>query len=36
MSPFVGGHNKMVAILHQLADGSFVEPCICIIRHPIV
>jgi hypothetical protein len=28
---FVGGHNKMVDILHQLADGSFVEHCICII-----
>jgi len=33
---FVGGHNKMVDILHQLADGSFVEHCICIISRPIV
>jgi hypothetical protein len=23
-------------ILHQLADGSFVEHCICIISRPIV
>jgi hypothetical protein len=28
---FVGGHNQMVDILHQLPDGSFVEHCICII-----
>jgi hypothetical protein len=28
---FVGGHNKMVDILHRLADGTFVEHCICII-----
>ncbi len=28
---FVGGHNKMVDILHQLADGTFVEHCFCII-----
>jgi hypothetical protein len=33
---FVGGHNTMVDILHQLADGSFVEHCICIISRPIV
>jgi len=33
---FVGGHSKMVDILHQLADGSFVEHCICIISRPIV
>jgi len=33
---FVGGHNKMVDILHQLADGSFVEHCICIISRPII
>ncbi len=33
---FVGGHNKMVDILHQLADGSFVEHCICIISRPVV
>jgi len=32
---FVGGHNTMVDILHQLADGSFVEHCICIISRPI-
>lgn len=28
---FLGGHNKMVDILHQLADGTFVEHCNCII-----
>jgi hypothetical protein len=28
---FVGGHNKMVDILHRLADGTFVEHCNCII-----
>jgi len=33
---FVGGHNTMVDILHQLPDGSFVEHCICIISRPIV
>jgi hypothetical protein len=33
---FVGGHNTMVDILHQLADGSFVEHCICIISRPVV
>ena len=32
---FVGGHNKMVDILHHLADGSFVEHCICIISRPV-
>ena len=31
---FVGGHNKMVDILHQLADGTFVEHCFCIISRP--
>ena len=31
---FAGGHNKMVNILHHLADGSFVEHCICIISRP--
>lgn len=31
---FVGGHNKMVDILHGLADGSFVEHCYCIISRP--
>jgi hypothetical protein len=33
---FVGGHNTMVDVLHQLADGSFVEHCICIISRPVV
>jgi len=32
--PFVGGHNKMVDTLHQLADGTFVEHCFCIISRP--
>jgi hypothetical protein len=32
---FVGGHNKMVDILHRLADGTFVEHCICIISRPL-
>ncbi len=32
---FVGGHNTMVDILHQLADGSFVEHCICIISRKV-
>jgi hypothetical protein len=32
--PFVGGHNKMVDILHQLADGTFVEHCFCVISRP--
>jgi len=31
---FVGGHNNMVDILHQLADGTFVEHCFCIISRP--
>ena len=31
---FVGGHNTMVDILHQLADGTFVEHCFCIISRP--
>src|SRR6202521_3708759 len=31
---FVGGHNKMVDILHKLADGTFVEHCFCIISRP--
>jgi len=31
---FVGGHNQMVDILHQLADGTFVEHCFCIISRP--
>jgi hypothetical protein len=32
---FVGGHNDMVDILHQLADGTFVEHCFCIISRPV-
>lgn len=32
---FVGGHNDMVDILHQLADGTFVEHCFCIISKPV-
>jgi len=32
---FVDGHNKMVDILHQLADGTFVEHCICIISRKV-
>jgi len=32
---FVGGHNKMVDILHQLADGTYVEHCICIISRKV-
>lgn len=32
--PFVGGHNKMVDILHRLSDGTFVEHCNCIISRP--
>ena len=31
---FVGGHNKMVDLLHRLADGTFVEHCFCIITAP--
>jgi hypothetical protein len=31
---FVGGHNKMVDILHRLADATFVEHCYCIISRP--
>jgi hypothetical protein len=31
---FVGGHNHMVDILHQLADGTFVEHCFCVISRP--
>jgi len=33
-SSFLGGHNNMVDILHQLPDGSFVEHCYCIISRP--
>jgi hypothetical protein len=32
---FVGGHNTMVDILHQFADGSFFEHCICIISRKV-
>jgi hypothetical protein len=32
---FIGGHNTMVDVLHQLADGSFVERCICIISRKV-
>ena len=32
---FVGGHNFMVDILHQLADQSYVENCVCIIQPAI-
>ena len=32
---FLGGHNNMVDILHQLADGTFVEHCFCIISRPV-
>ena len=32
--PFVGGHNKMVDILHRLADGRFIEHCVCLISRP--
>jgi len=31
---FARGHNKMVDILHHLANGSHVEHCICIISPP--
>ena len=31
---FVGGHNKMVDILHLLSDGTFVEHCNRIISRP--
>jgi hypothetical protein len=37
--PFVGGHNKMVDILHRLANEPgqqprFIEHCVCIISRP--
>ncbi len=32
---FVGGHNTMVDILHQLPDGTFVEHCICLISRKV-
>lgn len=31
---FLHGHNKMVDILHRLADGSRVEHCYCVISRP--
>ena len=31
---FIGGHNKMVDILHRLADATLVEHCFCIISRP--
>jgi hypothetical protein len=31
---FLGGHNRMVDILHQLPDGTFVEHCFCVISRP--
>ena len=31
---FVGGHNKMVDILHRLANATFVEHCFCIVTAP--
>jgi hypothetical protein len=32
---FVGGHNKMVDVLHLFADGSAFEHCICIISRKV-
>jgi hypothetical protein len=32
---FVGGHNKMVDVLHLFADGTAFEHCICIIRRKV-
>ena len=32
--PFVGGHNKMVDVLHRLADGTLVEHCYCVVSRP--
>ena len=31
---FVGGHNKMVDILHRVDADTFVEHCYCIISRP--
>ena len=31
---FVNGHNRMVDILHRLADGTLVEHCYCVISRP--
>jgi hypothetical protein len=32
---FVGGHNKMVDVLHLFADGTAFEHCICIISRKV-
>jgi hypothetical protein len=32
---FVGGHNKMVDVLHLFADGTRFEHCICIISRKV-
>ena len=32
--PFVGGHNRMVDILHRLANGHFLEHCVCLVSRP--
>jgi hypothetical protein len=31
---FVGGHNRMVDIFRQLADGTLIEDCFCNISRP--
>ena len=31
---FLNGHNRMVDILHRLADGTLVEHCYCVISRP--
>ena len=31
---FLLGHNRMVDILHRLADGTLVEHCYCVISRP--
>ena len=31
---FLHGHNRMVDILHRLADGTRVEHCYCVISRP--
>ena len=31
---FLHGHNRMVDILHRLADGTLVEHCYCVISRP--
>jgi hypothetical protein len=32
--PFVGGHNKMVDILHIKPGDIYVEHCICVVNQP--